>query len=114
MRIDILTILPDLLKGPFSESILKRACENGYVEIIIHNIRDYAHNKHRQVDDYAFGGGAGMVMSIEPIDLLIEKLKLERTYDDIIFTTPDGEKYTQKMANYFSTCNYSCLQNICS
>lgn len=105
MRIDILTILPDLLKGPFSESILKRACENGYVEIIIHNIRDYAHNKHRQVDDYAFGGGAGMVMSIEPIDLLIEKLKLERTYDDIIFTTPDGEKYTQKMANYFSTCN---------
>lgn len=105
MRIDILTILPDLLKGPFSESILKRACENGYVEIIIHNIRDYAHNKHRQVDDYAFGGGAGMVMSIEPIDLLIEKLKLERTYDDIIFTTPDGEKYTQKIANYFSTCN---------
>ncbi|OFY68648.1 MAG: tRNA (guanosine(37)-N1)-methyltransferase TrmD [Bacteroidetes bacterium RBG_13_42_15] len=103
MRIDILTILPGLLKGPFSESILKRATAKGFVEIVIHNIRDYAQNKHKQVDDYAFGGSAGMVMSVEPIDLLIEKLKKERKYDEIIFMTPDGEKYNQKLANYFST-----------
>jgi len=107
MRIDILTILPDLLNGPFSESILKRAGEKGFAEIIIHNIRDYAQNKHKQVDDYAFGGGAGMVMSVEPIDLLIQKLKKERTYDEIIFVTPDGEKYNQRMANHLST-----LENI--
>ncbi|HJX70862.1 MAG TPA: tRNA (guanosine(37)-N1)-methyltransferase TrmD [Bacteroidales bacterium] len=103
MRIDILTILPGLLKGPFSESILKRATAKGFVEIVIHNIRDYAQNKHKQVDDYTFGGSAGMVMSVEPIDLLIEKLKKERKYDEIIFMTPDGEKYNQKLANYFST-----------
>lgn len=103
MRIDILTILPDLLSGPFSESILKRARDKGFVEIVIHNIRDYAQNKHQQVDDYAFGGGAGMVMSVEPIDLLIDKLKKERKYDEIIYVTPDGEKYNQKMANHFST-----------
>ncbi len=105
MRIDILTILPDLLKGPFSESILKRAISKGLVQIVIHNIRDYAQNKHKQVDDYSFGGGAGMVMSVEPIDLVIEKLKNERQYDEIIYTTPDGEPYNQKMANYFSTLN---------
>ena len=103
MRIDILTILPDLLDGPFRESIIKRAQTKGCAEIVIHNIRDYARNKHKQVDDYAFGGGAGMVMGIEAIDILIEKLKKERTYNEIIFTTPDGEKYTQKIANYFST-----------
>ncbi|MBN2214220.1 MAG: tRNA (guanosine(37)-N1)-methyltransferase TrmD [Bacteroidales bacterium] len=103
MRIDILTILPGLLEGPFSESILKRAVARGFVEIVVHNIRDYAQNKHKQVDDYAFGGGAGMVMSVEPIHLLTEKLKKERRYDEIIFLTPDGEKYTQKLANYFST-----------
>ena len=107
MRIDILTILPGLLEGPFSESILKRAQEKGYAEIVIHNIRDYSLNKHKQVDDYAFGGGAGMVMGIEAIDILIEKLKKERSYDEIIFTTPDGETYNQKTANYFST-----LENI--
>ena len=107
MRIDILTILPGLLKGPFSESILKRATAKGFVEIVIHNIRDFAQNKHKQVDDYAFGGSAGMVMSVEPIDLLINKLKKERKYDEIIFMTPDGEKYNQKLANYFST-----LENI--
>jgi tRNA (guanine37-N1)-methyltransferase len=103
MRIDILTILPGLLRGPFNESILKRAVEKDFIEIVIHNIREYAQNKHKQVDDYAFGGGAGMVMSVEPIDLLIEKLKKERRYDEIIFTTADGEKYNQKLANYFST-----------
>ncbi len=103
MRIDILTILPDLLSGPFSESILKRARDKGFLEIVIHNIRDYAQNKHKQVDDYAFGGGAGMVMSVEPIDLLIEKLKKERKYNEIIFVTPDGEKYNQRMANHLST-----------
>lgn len=107
MRIDILTILPDLLSGPFSESILKRARDKGFIEIHIHNIRDYAQNKHKQVDDYAFGGGAGMVMSVEPIDLLIEKLKKEREYEEILFMTPDGEKYNQRMANHFST-----LENI--
>jgi tRNA (guanine37-N1)-methyltransferase len=105
MRIDVLTILPDLLNGPFSESILKRARDKGFVEIVIHNIRDYAQNKHKQVDDYAFGGGAGMVMSIEPIDLLIEKLQKERKYDEIIYVAPDGEKYNQKLANFFSTLN---------
>lgn len=102
MRIDILTILPDLLKGPFSESVLKRAQAKGCVEIVIHNIRDYAINKHKQVDDYAFGGEAGMVMGIEAIDILIDKLKKERNYSEIIFTTPDGEQYNQKLANYFS------------
>jgi tRNA (guanine37-N1)-methyltransferase len=94
-----------LLNGPFSESILKRARDKGFVEIVIHNIRDYAQNKHKQVDDYAFGGGAGMVMSIEPIDLLIEKLQKERKYDEIIYVAPDGEKYNQKLANFFSTLN---------
>jgi tRNA (guanine37-N1)-methyltransferase len=103
MRIDILTILPGLLRGPFSESILKRAVDKNLVEIVIHNIRDYAQNKHKQVDDYAFGGGAGMVMSVEPIDLLIGKLKKERAYDEVIFVTADGEGYNQKLANYFST-----------
>lgn len=103
MRIDILTILPGLLRGPFSESILKRAVDKDLVEIVIHNIRDYALNKHKQVDDYAFGGGAGMVMSVEPIDLLIGKLKKERTYNEVIFVTADGERYNQKLANYFST-----------
>jgi len=103
MRIDILTILPDLLSGPFNDSILKRARDKGLVKIVIHNIRDYAQNKHKQVDDYAFGGGAGMVMSVEPIDLLVEKLQKERKYDETIFVTPDGEKYNQKLANHFST-----------
>jgi tRNA (guanine37-N1)-methyltransferase len=102
MRIDILTILPELLEGPFSHSILKRAISKGLVEIHIHNIRDYSINKHKQVDDYAFGGGAGMVMMIEPIDRLISKLKSERVYDEIIFMTPDGEQFNQKIANTLS------------
>lgn len=103
MRIDILTILPGLLESPMNHSILKRAMERGLVEINVHNIRDYAQNKHKQVDDYVFGGGAGMVMCIEPVDILINKLKSERNYNEIVYTTPDGERFTQKTANYFST-----------
>ncbi len=103
MRIDILTILPELLKGPFDDSIIRRAQDKGLAEIVIHNIRDYATNKHKQVDDYAFGGGAGMVMCIEPIDKLITKLKNERNYDAVIYTSPDGIPYSQKMANQLST-----------
>jgi len=103
MRIDILTILPELLESPMNHSILKRARERGFVEINVHNIRDYAQNKHKQVDDYVFGGGAGMVMCIEPVDILINKLKSERNYNEIVCTTPDGERFTQKTANYLST-----------
>jgi tRNA (guanine37-N1)-methyltransferase len=103
MRIDILTILPELLVSPFNHSIIKRGKEKGLLEIHIHNIRDFAQNKHKQVDDYAFGGGAGMVMMIEPIDHCISKLTAERKYDEIIYLTPDGEKFTQKTANYLAT-----------
>ena len=102
MRIDILTILPSLLQGPFSDSIMKRAQEKGLAEIHIHNIRDYATNKHNQVDDYQYGGGAGMVMSIEPIASLIEKLKSQRNYDEIIYMTPDGEILEQGVSNRLS------------
>ena len=102
MRIDILTILPELLQGPFSASILKRAQEKGIAEIHLHNIRDYATNKQKSVDDYAYGGGAGMVMSIEPIAILIDKLKAERKYDEVIYMTPDGEMLDQRMANNLS------------
>ena len=102
MRVDILTILPDLLEGPFSASILKRAQEKGLAEIHVHNIRDYATNKQKSVDDYQYGGGAGMVMSIEPIAILIEKLQAERKYDEIIYMTPDGEVLDQKMSNTLS------------
>jgi tRNA (guanine37-N1)-methyltransferase len=105
MRIDILTILPELIESPLSHSIIKRAREKEIVEVNLHNIRDYSRNKQKQVDDYAFGGGAGMVMCIEPIDLLIRKLKEDRTYDEIIYLTPDGEKFTQKTANYLATKN---------
>lgn len=102
MRIDVLTILPALLEGPFSDSIMKRAQEKGHVEIHIHNIRDYSTSKHKNVDDYQYGGGAGMVMSIEPIAAIIEKLKAERTYDDIIYMTPDGELLEQSICNDLS------------
>lgn len=102
MRIDILTILPELLRGPFDASIMQRAKDKGLVEIHLHNIRDYATNKHKNVDDYQYGGGAGMVMSIEPIATLIEKLRAERQYDEIIYMTPDGEVLEQKMANQLS------------
>jgi len=103
MHIDILTILPELIDSPLKHSIIQRAKEKGIVEICLHNIRDYSLNKQKQVDDYAFGGGAGMVMCIEPIDLLITKLKSERTYDEIIYLSPDGERFCQKTANYLAT-----------
>lgn len=99
MRLDIITVLPRLLDGPFNDSILKRARENGLVEIEVHNLREYATNKHKQVDDYAFGGGAGMVMMVEPIDRCLADLKAKRTYDEIIYMSPDGELFDQPMAN---------------
>lgn len=102
MRIDILTLLPNLLESPFSDSIMKRAQTKGHLELNIHNIRDYSTNKHNKVDDTQYGGGAGMVMSIEPISILIDKLKGERDYDEIIFMTPDGEILEQSISNEFS------------
>jgi tRNA (guanine37-N1)-methyltransferase len=102
MRFDILTVVPGLLESPFNHSIVKRAKEKGLVEVHLHNLRDYATNKYRQVDDYAFGGGAGMVMMAEPIAKCIEQLKSERKYDEIIFMCPDGEVFNQKTANNFS------------
>ncbi|MFP9113384.1 tRNA (guanosine(37)-N1)-methyltransferase TrmD [Flavobacterium sp. RHBU_3] len=107
MRIDIITVLPELLRSPFEASILKRAIDKGLVEVHLHNLRDYSTNKHKNVDDYQFGGGAGMVMSIEPIDLCISKLKAEREYDEVIYMTPDGETLNQGMAN-----SMSLLKNI--
>lgn len=103
MHIDIITVLPKLLEGPFSDSILKRAQDNGLVEIEVHNLRDYATSKHKQVDDYAFGGGAGMVMMVEPIDRCLDDLKSKRDYDEIIYMSPDGELLDQPMANALST-----------
>jgi tRNA (guanine37-N1)-methyltransferase len=103
MRIDILTLLPELLESPLNYSILKRARDKGLLEIYLHNIRDYAYSRHKQADDYSFGGGAGMVMMVEPIDLCIEKLTKERPYDEILYLTPDGERFTQKTANYLAT-----------
>ena len=102
MRIDILTLFPAMFTSPFDHSIIKRAKEQGRVEIILHDIRDYSDDKHRKVDDYPFGGGAGMVMQIAPIARLIEKLKSERDYDEIIYLSPDGECFNQKMANTLS------------
>jgi tRNA (guanine37-N1)-methyltransferase len=102
MRIDILTILPRLLDGPFADSILERAQQRGICEIHIHNIRDFSTSKQRQTDDYAFGGGAGMVMTIQPIHDAIEHLKAQRTYDEIIYLTPDGERLEQGTCNRLS------------
>ncbi|MDN3596600.1 tRNA (guanosine(37)-N1)-methyltransferase TrmD [Zunongwangia endophytica] len=107
MRIDIITVVPDILKSPFEASILKRAIEKGHVEIHLHNLRDYVTDNYKQIDDYQFGGGAGMVMMIEPIDKCISKLKEERNYDEVIYMTPDGETLNQKMAN-----RMSMLENI--
>ncbi len=103
MRIDIITVLPELLESPFNYSIIKRAKEKGLVDINLHQLRDYSSNKHRHVDDYAFSGGAGMVIQIEPVDKAISSLKKKVKYDEIIYTSPDGELFDQKMANYFST-----------
>lgn len=103
MRIDVITVLPKLFEGPFSDSILKRAQEKALVEIHLHNLRDYSTDKHKNVDDYQYGGGAGMVMRIEPIASCIEALKKERTYDEIIYMTPDGELLEQGTSNRLST-----------
>lgn len=102
MRIDIITVLPEILESPFNFSIIKRAKEKGLAEIFLHNLRDYSEDKHRRVDDYSFGKGAGMVMAIQPIENAIEKLKSERDYDEIIYTTPDGNLFNQKTANKLS------------
>ena len=102
MRIDIITVLPELLQSPLNYYILKRAQDKKLVEIVVHNLRDYSLDKHRRVDDYPFGGEAGMVMQIEPVDRAITQLKSERNYDEVIFTTPDGERFDQPMANRLS------------
>ena len=104
MRIDIITVLPELLRSPFDASIMKRAIDKGLVEVHFHNLRDYATNKYKSVDDYPYGGGAGMVMMIEPIDKCISQLKSERDYDEIIYMSPDGETLNQGMANTMSLC----------
>ncbi|NBC57050.1 MAG: tRNA (guanosine(37)-N1)-methyltransferase TrmD [Bacteroidetes bacterium] len=102
MRIDIISVVPDILKSPFEASILKRAIEKKHVEVHFHNLRDYSKNKYKQVDDYQYGGGAGMVLMPEPIDKCISQLKAERNYDEIVYLTPDGETLNQKMANSLS------------
>ena len=107
MRRDILTVLPEMLESPLGCSILKRAQQKGLVEFHVHNLRDYTTNRHRKVDDYPFGGEAGMVMQVEPVDRAIGALKAERDYDEVIFTSPDGDLLTQPMAN-----RLSLLQNV--
>ncbi|GDX51351.1 tRNA (guanine-N(1)-)-methyltransferase [Bacteroidota bacterium] len=102
LHIDILTVLPDLLKGPFDHSILKRAQQKQLVELEIHNIRDFTTDKHKSTDDYQFGGGAGMVMMIEPIDNCLKHLKSKRIYEEVIYMTPDGERLNQQIANQLS------------
>ena len=102
MRIDIITVLPELLKSPFEASILKRAIDADLVEVHLHNLREHSSNNYKQIDDYQFGGGAGMVMMIEPIDKCISALKAERTYDEVIYMTPDGETLNQAAANELS------------
>jgi len=103
MNIDILTLFPEYFTGPFSESMVKRAIQKGLVSIDLHNIRKYSTNKHHTVDDYPFGGGAGMVMQIEPIDLCMEEVKRSRQFDEIIYLSPDGELFDQNLANHLST-----------
>lgn len=102
MHIDIITVLPQLIESPFSDSILKRAQKKGLVDVNIIDLREYATDKHKSVDDYSYGGGAGMVMMIEPIDRCIQDLKSKREYDDIIYMSPDGELFTQSIANQLS------------
>jgi tRNA (guanine37-N1)-methyltransferase len=103
MRIDIISAVPSLLESPFADSILQRAQTKGLVTVKIHDLRDYTTNKHRKIDDYAFGGGAGMVMTIQPIADCIHQLKSERTYDEVIYMTPDGEKLNQSVSNQMSS-----------
>ena len=102
MRIDIISVVPDLLKSPFEASILKRAIDANLVDVHVHNLRDYTTDNYKSVDDYQFGGGAGMVMTIEPIDKCISKLKSERDYDEVIYMTPDGDVLNQSIANQLS------------
>ncbi len=102
MRIDILTVLPEMFESPLGCSILKRARDKGLAEIVVHNLRDYTTDRHRKVDDYPFGGEAGMVMKVQPVESCINALKAQREYDDVIFTSPDGETFNQKMANTLS------------
>ncbi len=103
MRIDIISAVPSLLTSPFSDSILKRAQNKGLVEVVVHDLRDYTTNKHKKIDDYAFGGGAGMVMTIQPIDACITDLKSQRVYDEVIYMTPDGEQLNQQICNKLSS-----------
>jgi tRNA (guanine37-N1)-methyltransferase len=103
MRIDIISAVPSLLISPFADSILKRAQNKGLVEVVVHDLRDYTTNKHKKIDDYAFGGGAGMVMTIQPIDSCISKLKSQRDYDEVIYMTPDGEQLNQQICNKLSS-----------
>lgn len=105
MRIDIISVLPELMESPFKTSILKRAVEKGLAEVHFHQLRDWSVGKHRQIDDESYGGGAGMVMMIEPLDKCISELKSQRIYDEIIYLTPDGETLTQKIANTLSIKN---------
>lgn len=107
MRIDILTVLPEMFESPLGCSILQRAQDKGLAEIVVHNLRDYTTDKHRKVDDYPFGGEAGMVMKVQPVEACINALRRQRDYDEVIFTSPDGETFNQKMAN-----NLSMLNNI--
>jgi tRNA (guanine37-N1)-methyltransferase len=102
MRIDIITCLPQLLESPFNDSILKRAQDKGLVEVVLHDLRTYSTDKHRRIDDYAFGGGAGMVMMVAPIANCIEALKKDRDYDEVIYMSPDGEQFSQNIANELS------------
>lgn len=105
MRIDIITVLPEMLESPQGCSIVRRACDKGLAEIHVHNLRDYTTNRYRKVDDYPFGGEAGMVIQIEPVDRAISALRAERDYDEVIFTAPDGEVFNQKTANELSMLN---------
>lgn len=104
MRIDIITVIPEMFESFLGNSIIKRACDKGFAEIHVHNLRDYTLNKHRKVDDYPFGGEAGMVMTIQPVDACISALRAERDYDEVIFMTPDGKTFDQPMANALSLC----------
>lgn len=105
MRIDIITVLPEMLESPLGCSIIRRACDKGLAEIHVHNLRDYTTNRYRKVDDYPFGGEAGMVIQIEPVDRAVSALRAEREYDEVIFTAPDGEVFNQKTANELSMLN---------
>ena len=105
MRIDIISVIPEMLESPLGCSILKRAQDKGLAEIVVHNLRDYTTNRHRKVDDYPFGGDAGMVIQVEPVDRCISALRAEREYDEVIFTAPDGEVFNQRTANSLSLLN---------